>query len=62
MHNYMLTGDLVGQRPRSPKCREHYTIASLLFEHLLKDRERVEPIFRRWTLARPREDSQSCAV
>ena len=26
MHNYMQSGDIFGQRPRSPKCKEHYTI------------------------------------
>ena len=29
MHNYMSGGDIFGQRPRSPKCTEYYTISSL---------------------------------
>lgn len=63
MHNYMSSGDIFGQRPRSPKCKEHYTIASLLFERLANDPDgRIEQIFRRWTLARPRETGSACAV
>jgi uncharacterized protein len=63
MHNYMTSGDIFGQRPNSPKCKEHYTIASLLFERLADDPDgRFERIFRRWTLTRPREMGQSCAV
>lgn len=63
MHNYMTSGDLFGQRPNSPKCKEHYTIASLLFERLADDPDgKLEQIFRRWTLTRPREQGSSCAV
>ena len=63
MHNYMQSGDIFGQRPRSPKCKEHYTISSLLFEKLVNDRDgQIEKIFRRWTMRRPREDAQSCRV
>jgi His-Xaa-Ser system radical SAM maturase HxsB len=62
MHNYMMTGqnasrgaDIFGQRPRSPKCREHYSIAALLFEKLANDKDgRIEKIFRRWITSRPR--------
>jgi uncharacterized protein len=63
MHNYMTQGDIFGQRPNSPKCKEHYTIASLLFERLADDPEaKIERMFRRWTLTRPREQGSSCAV
>jgi His-Xaa-Ser system radical SAM maturase HxsB len=63
MHNYMTSGDIFGQRPNSPKCKEHYTIASLLFERLANDPDgRLEAMFRRWTLTRPREMGSSCAV
>ncbi|MBK6575114.1 MAG: His-Xaa-Ser system radical SAM maturase HxsB [Sandaracinaceae bacterium] len=63
MHNYMQSGDIFGQRPRSPKCKEHYTISSLLFEKLVNDKDgQIEKIFRRWTMRRPREDAQSCRV
>lgn len=63
MHNYMSNGDLFGQRPRSPKCKEHYTIASLLLERLANDGDgSIEKIFRRWTMTRPRETGPSCAV
>lgn len=60
MHNYMTSGDLFGQRPNSPKCKEHYTIAEALFERLADDPDgSLDKIFRRWTLTRPREQ---CAV
>lgn len=63
MHNQMSGGDIFGQRPRSPKCKEHYTISSLLLGHLANDSDgSIEKIFRRWTLTRPREDATSCAV
>ena len=63
MHNYMTSGDIFGQRPNSSKCKEHYTIASLLFERLADDPDgKIEKMFRRWTLTRPREPSGSCAV
>jgi uncharacterized protein len=63
MHNYMKSGDIFGQRPNSPKCKEHYTISSLLFERLVNDPNgENEAMFRRWTLTRPREQSSSCAV
>lgn len=55
-HNYMQFGDLFAQRPRTPKCKEHMTIASLLFERLMNDPDGSnEAIFRRWTINRPRE-------
>jgi uncharacterized protein len=63
MHNYMMSGDIFGQRPNSPKCKEHYTIASLLFERLAHDEDgSIEKMFRRWILTRPREMSNSCAI
>ena len=63
MHNYQMNGDIFGQRPNSPKCKEHYTIASVLFERLAADSDgTIEKIFRRWTLTRPREQGSSCAV
>ena len=55
-HNYMMSGDLFGQRPNTPKCKEHMFIARLLFERLAKDTTGdVEKIFRRWIIQRPRE-------
>lgn len=63
LHDHQLQGDLWGQRPRSPKCKEHYTIASLLFDRLLHDPVGAnERILRRWTLQRPREQGGSCAI
>ena len=62
MHEYMSSGDLF-KRPDSPKCREHYTIASLLFEKLADDPQgKIQEIFRRWTINRPRETGSECAV
>ena len=56
MHNYMNFGDLVGQRPNTPKCAEHMGISRLLFEKMINDTAGdVETIFRRWTIRRPRE-------
>ncbi|MBO6937751.1 MAG: His-Xaa-Ser system radical SAM maturase HxsB [Deltaproteobacteria bacterium] len=63
MHDYMGSGDIFGQRPRSPKCKEHYTIASLLFERLANDPDGwIEKTFRRWTLSRPRNEAASCSA
>ena len=63
MHNVQTMGDLWGQRPNSTKCKEHYTIASLLIERLLGDPSgEVERIFRRWTVVRPREHGSECAT
>ena len=51
----MLGGDLFGQRPNMPKCKQHMTISRHLFEKLAHDTDgRVESIFRRWTIQRPR--------
>ncbi|MCB9778821.1 MAG: His-Xaa-Ser system radical SAM maturase HxsB [Alphaproteobacteria bacterium] len=56
LHNFMMGGDLFGQRPNTPKCKQHMTIARLLFERLDADTDgSVERIFRRWTMERPRE-------
>ena len=55
-HNYMLGGDLFGQRPNTPKCEQHMSIAEMLFDRMVNDPSgRVETIFRRWTIQRPRE-------
>jgi len=63
MHNYQSSGDIFGQRPRSPKCKEHYTIAALLLERLANDKSGdIERIFRRWTLSRPRDPGTTCAA
>jgi His-Xaa-Ser system radical SAM maturase HxsB len=63
MHNHMTAGDIHGQRPRSPKCKEHYTISALLLERLANDQDgKIERIFRRWTQARQRVGSSECAV
>jgi sulfatase maturation enzyme AslB (radical SAM superfamily) len=57
-HNYMHFRDLFAQRPLTPKCREHMTIARLLFERLMRDQDgTTEAIFRRWTVDRPREET-----
>jgi His-Xaa-Ser system radical SAM maturase HxsB len=56
MHNYMNFGDLLGQRPRTPKCTEHMGISRILFEKMINDPTgEIETIFRRWTIRRPRE-------
>jgi uncharacterized protein len=59
-HNYMHFGDLFAQRPLTPKCKEHMTIARLLFSRLIHDSDgRIEATFRRWTIDRPREDASA---
>lgn len=53
--NYMVHGDIFGQRPLSPNCKEYYGLASLLLERLDTDRTGdIERIFRRWTIGRSR--------
>jgi hypothetical protein len=63
MHNYMSSGDIFGQRPRSAKCKEHYTISALLFERLAQDTDgSIEKMFRRWTMTRPRDPGTTCGT
>ncbi|NOZ94537.1 MAG: His-Xaa-Ser system radical SAM maturase HxsB, partial [Acidobacteria bacterium] len=50
---WRLEGDLFGQRPRSPQCHLQLGLSRLLLERLDTDPD-VEPIFRRWTMRRPR--------
>lgn len=58
LHNYMNDGDLFGQRPKTPKCKEHLTIARLLLDRLDKDEDgTIETTFRRWVVDRPRPPS-----
>ena len=55
-HNYMMTGDMFGQRPNTPKCKQHMSIAEMLFRRLAADEDgEIEKIFRRWIVQRPRE-------
>ena len=59
MHNYMNFGDLFAQRPLTPKCREHMTLSRLLIRRLDADSDgRIEAMFRRWVLDRPRPPSE----
>ena len=59
LHNYMLGGDLFGQRARTPKCKEHMGIARSLLTRLGDDADgTVERIFRRWTINRPRDPEE----
>jgi His-Xaa-Ser system radical SAM maturase HxsB len=55
-HNYMGFGDFFAQRPLTPKCHEHMALSRLLLERIDSDRDgRIEKIFRRWTIDRPRQ-------
>lgn len=57
LHNYMNSGDLFGQRPNTPKCSEHMNMVKRLFGRMVRDESgKVEAIFRRWTIERPRLD------
>ena len=59
LDNYMVHGDIFGQRPLSPNCKEYYGLASLLFEKLDGDRSGdIERIFRRWTIGRSRLNTE----
>jgi len=59
LHNYMLDGDLFGQRARTPKCKEHMGISTMLLQRLDADEDgSVERIFRRWTISRPRDPDE----
>lgn len=63
MHNYMMGGDLFGQRPNSPKCAEYMTISRLLLERLDSDPDgSTEKIFRRWTVRRQRAITRDCGL
>lgn len=55
LHNYMMSGDLFAQRPLTPKCTQHMAMVRMLFSRLANDTDgRIEAIFRRWTIDRPR--------
>lgn len=57
INNYMESGDLFAQRPRTPKCREHKNVVKLLFQYLANDEDgRIEAVFHRWTISRPRDE------
>ncbi|MFT5679164.1 MAG: hypothetical protein ACI8RZ_000068 [Myxococcota bacterium] len=59
LHNYMNFGDLFAQRPLTPKCREHMTLSRLLIRRLDEDSDgRIEAMFRRWVIDRPRPPSE----
>jgi His-Xaa-Ser system radical SAM maturase HxsB len=63
MHNYMMGGDLFGQRPNSPKCTEYMTISRLLLEKLDADTDgSTEKILRRWTVRRQRTLTRDCGI
>jgi His-Xaa-Ser system radical SAM maturase HxsB len=57
VNNYMESGDLFAQRPLTQKCQEYMAIGRILFERLANDKDgKVEAIFRRWIINRPREE------
>jgi uncharacterized protein len=60
LHNYMKDKDIFGQRPNSLKCKEHMHISKVLFSKLQdpqnsEESAKIEHIFRRWIVSRPRE-------
>ena len=56
-NNYMECGDLFGQRPNTPKCKEHMGISRMLFERIAADTDgKIMAVFRRWTINRPRDE------
>lgn len=57
INNYMESGDIFAQRPNTPKCKEHMAIVRMLFERLARDEDgKIERIFRRWIINRPRDE------
>jgi uncharacterized protein len=57
VNNYMETGDLFAQRPLTQKCQEYMAVGRVLFERLANDHDgKVEAIFRRWCINRPRDE------
>lgn len=59
LHNYMNDRDLFGQRPQTPKCKEHMTLVRLLLDRLDQDSDgTIETTFRRWVIDRPRPTSE----
>ncbi|MFO0005247.1 MAG: hypothetical protein ACK559_29390, partial [bacterium] len=62
LHNYLQSGDLFGQRPLAPKCKQHMKMVELLVERLVHDPEgQNAAIFRRWTVDRPRLPDEPAA-
>jgi His-Xaa-Ser system radical SAM maturase HxsB len=60
INNYMEFGDMFAQRPLTQKCNEYMGIARILFERLANDKDgRIESIFRRWIINRPRDEEDS---
>lgn len=58
-HNWMTNGDLFGQRPNTPKCTEHMGLSKMLLKRLADDPEgKLETIFQRWVIDRPRAPVQ----
>lgn len=56
-NNYMECGDLFAQRPNTQKCQEYMGIGRILFERLANDKDgKIEAIFRRWIINRPRDE------
>jgi uncharacterized protein len=63
VHAYKTTGDLFGQRVNSSLCKTWLTLSTLLVEQMAADKDRkVETIFRRWTVQRPRDTDLGCAT
>lgn len=57
VNNYMESRDLFAQRPNTQKCKEYMAVGRILFEKLANDTDgRIEAIFRRWIINRPRDE------
>lgn len=55
LHTWMQSRDLFGQRPLTAKHTQYLAISRMLFERLARDEDgRIEAIFRRWVINRPR--------
>lgn len=63
LHNFMTTGDLFAQRPRSSKCMEYMAVVTLLLEYIGGDRDgTITEVFKRWTIQRPRSTDDNLSV
>ena len=50
--NYSIFGDMIGKRPESDFCHEHYELFSLLFDYLQLKDDDIEDVFWSWITSR----------
>lgn len=61
--DFVSQNDLIGERPRSFQCKERMDVCTKLFELLANEEDKqTAEILRRWTISRPRLDSDGRAL